>query len=66
MFCRGLLHAGRSNTLQWAWAVIVFIETVVLGGMIFAKRSSTEKGYKNVGDEDVDPFVIGDEEEKKI
>ena len=62
IFYRGLLHAGKGSALKWMWVAIVFVETLALGGMMFARRTSAEKGYKNVEGDDVDPFVIGEEE----
>lgn len=67
IFVRGLSHAGKSSTLQWAWAIVVLVETLVLGGLIFAKRLNTKTEYRNVAGDEIDEFVIGDvgdEEEK--
>lgn len=60
----GLLHARERSILQWVWVAIVLCEIFAVGFMIFAKRTKKENGYKCVDSEELDPFAIGDEEEK--
>jgi hypothetical protein len=60
----GLLHGRKSITLRWLWAMVVSIEMLAVGTMMFAKRTDNKKGYGHVEGEEFDPFVIGDEEEK--
>ncbi|RYO70608.1 hypothetical protein AA0113_g2927 [Alternaria arborescens] len=60
----GLLHGRKSITLRWLWAMVVSIEMLAVGMMMFAKRTDNKKGYGQVEGEEFDPFVIGDEEEK--
>ena len=60
----GLSHGRKSITLRWLWAMVVSIEMLAVGTMMFAKRTDNKKGYGHVEGEEFDPFVIGDEEEK--
>ncbi|KAG9194334.1 hypothetical protein G6011_04369 [Alternaria panax] len=60
----GLLHGKKSSALRWLWVVVVFLEMLAVGMMMFAKRTGTEKDYGHVEGEEFDPFVVGDEEEK--
>ena len=60
----GLLHGRKSSAIRLLWAAIVLIEMLVLGTMIFSKRSNKGKDYGHMKVEEFDPFVIGDEEEK--
>jgi hypothetical protein len=46
------------------WAAVFLAEIMALSGSVYVKRGKNGQGYESVDSEEIDPFTIGDDDEK--
>ncbi|PVI01717.1 CBD9-like protein [Periconia macrospinosa] len=60
----GLWHARQRNAYIWGWGAVFFLESSAIIWVFLMNRRGVRKDYKNVPDHEIDPFEVGDDEEK--